>query len=102
MDAEARTPAPGPKIIKRYANRKLYDTVESRYVTLEEIGEMIKQGTEVQIVDREILAGDRYGHAHPSEFTQTQLQAVQQTLSNTKRARRPQRRAHQNRTPLGG
>lgn len=58
--------------------------------------------TEVQIVDREILAGDRYGHAHPSEFTQTQLQAVQQTLSNTKRARRPQRRAHQNRTPLGG
>jgi polyhydroxyalkanoate synthesis regulator protein len=29
-----------PKIIKRYTNRKLYDTVESRYVTLEEIAEM--------------------------------------------------------------
>jgi polyhydroxyalkanoate synthesis repressor PhaR len=40
-----------PKVIKRYTNRKLYDTVESRYVTLDEIAEMIKQGTEVQIVD---------------------------------------------------
>src|SRR3990172_4894600 len=40
-----------PKIIKRYTNRKLYDTVESRYVTLEEIAEMVKQGTEVKIVD---------------------------------------------------
>ena len=40
-----------PKIIKRYTNRKLYDTVESRYVTLDEIAEMVKQGVEVQIVD---------------------------------------------------
>jgi polyhydroxyalkanoate synthesis repressor PhaR len=40
-----------PKIIKRYTNRKLYDTVESRYVTLDEISEMIKAGTEVKILD---------------------------------------------------
>jgi polyhydroxyalkanoate synthesis repressor PhaR len=40
-----------PKVIKRYTNRKLYDTVESRYVTLDEIAEMVKQGTEVRIVD---------------------------------------------------
>jgi polyhydroxyalkanoate synthesis repressor PhaR len=40
-----------PKVIKRYTNRKLYDTVESRYVTLDEIAEMIKQGSEVRIVD---------------------------------------------------
>jgi polyhydroxyalkanoate synthesis repressor PhaR len=39
------------KLIKRYTNRKLYDTVESRYVTLDEIGEMIKQGVELQIID---------------------------------------------------
>ena len=26
-----------PKIIKRYTNRKLYDTVESRYVTLDDL-----------------------------------------------------------------
>ena len=40
-----------PKVIKRYTNRKLYDTVESRYVTLEEIAEMVKGGAEVKIVD---------------------------------------------------
>jgi len=40
-----------PKIIKRYTNRKLYDTVESRYVTLEEIGAMVKAGMEVRIID---------------------------------------------------
>jgi polyhydroxyalkanoate synthesis repressor PhaR len=40
-----------PKVIKRYTNRKLYDTVESRYVTLDEIAEMIKGGTEVKIID---------------------------------------------------
>ncbi len=40
-----------PKIIKRYTNRKLYDTVESRYVTLDEIAEMVKAGTEVRIID---------------------------------------------------
>ncbi|HTN51777.1 MAG TPA: polyhydroxyalkanoate synthesis regulator DNA-binding domain-containing protein [Anaeromyxobacter sp.] len=40
-----------PKIIKRYTNRKLYDTVESRYVTLDEIAEMIKGGGEVKIID---------------------------------------------------
>lgn len=39
------------KVIKRYTNRKLYDTVESRYVTLDEIAEMVKAGAEVQIVD---------------------------------------------------
>jgi polyhydroxyalkanoate synthesis repressor PhaR len=40
-----------PKIIKRYQNRKLYDTSESCYVTLEDISEMIKRGDEVEIID---------------------------------------------------
>ena len=40
-----------PRIIKRYANRKLYDSVESRYVTLEHVGLMVKEGIEVQIID---------------------------------------------------
>src|SRR3954466_10583307 len=40
-----------PKTIKRYTNRKLYDTVESRYVTLDEIAQMIKAGAEVKIID---------------------------------------------------
>ena len=40
-----------PRVIKRYANRKLYDSVESRYVTLEQVGTMVKAGIEVQIID---------------------------------------------------
>ncbi len=48
---EGAAPGREPKIIKRYTNRKLYDTVESRYVTLDEIAEMIKGGQEVKVVD---------------------------------------------------
>lgn len=48
---QASAPSKEPKVIKRYTNRKLYDTVESRYVTLDEIAAMIKEGVEVQIVD---------------------------------------------------
>ncbi len=60
MNSDEQTKSPGgepstvgrePKVIKRYTNRKLYDTVESRYVTLDEIAEMIKAGAEVKIVD---------------------------------------------------
>lgn len=42
-----------PKIIKRYSNRKLYDTERSKYVTLDEIAKMIKAGDEVTIIDNE-------------------------------------------------
>jgi polyhydroxyalkanoate synthesis repressor PhaR len=38
-------------VIKRYSNRKLYDTQESRYVTLDEIEEMIRSGKEISVVD---------------------------------------------------
>jgi polyhydroxyalkanoate synthesis repressor PhaR len=40
-----------PRIVKRYSNRKLYDTVKSRYVTLEEVAQLIKGGLEVKILD---------------------------------------------------
>ena len=40
-----------PKVIKRYTNRKLYDTVESRYVTLQEIAAMIRSGAEIKVID---------------------------------------------------
>jgi polyhydroxyalkanoate synthesis repressor PhaR len=42
---------PDARIIKRYANRKLYDTEHSRYVTLDQISEMIRAGDDVKIVD---------------------------------------------------
>jgi polyhydroxyalkanoate synthesis repressor PhaR len=42
----------GPRrVIKRYSNRKLYDTKGSRYVTLLQIAEMVRDGEEVQIID---------------------------------------------------
>lgn len=39
------------RIIKRYANRKLYDTEKSSYVTLVEILDMVKNGATLQVVD---------------------------------------------------
>ena len=39
------------RLIKRYESRKLYDTEESRYVSLEEIASWIRQGQEVRVVD---------------------------------------------------
>lgn len=39
-----------PRVVKRYSNRKLYDTVESRYVTLPQIA-VVRQGQEVRIID---------------------------------------------------
>jgi polyhydroxyalkanoate synthesis repressor PhaR len=40
-----------PRLIKRYANRKLYDTHLSRYVTLPQIAELVRAGEDVQIID---------------------------------------------------
>jgi polyhydroxyalkanoate synthesis repressor PhaR len=39
-------------VIKKYANRKLYDTFSRRYVTLEVIAELLREGHEVRVVDR--------------------------------------------------
>ena len=39
------------KIIKRYQNRKLYDTQESSYVTLDEIAKMIRNGEDLRVID---------------------------------------------------
>ncbi|MEO7109083.1 MAG: polyhydroxyalkanoate synthesis regulator DNA-binding domain-containing protein [Polyangiaceae bacterium] len=39
------------RIVKRYSNRKLYDTKDIRYVTLLQIAEMVRSGEEVQIID---------------------------------------------------
>ena len=49
------------RVIKRYLNRKLYDTQESKYVTLEQIAEMIKEGSDLKVIenstDEDITAG---------------------------------------------
>jgi polyhydroxyalkanoate synthesis repressor PhaR len=42
-----------PILIKRYANRKLYNTESSRYITLKGIAELLDQGEEVCVIDNE-------------------------------------------------
>lgn len=39
------------RLIKRYESRKLYDTEESRYVSLEDIASWVRDGQEIQVVD---------------------------------------------------
>ena len=38
-------------VIKKYANRRLYDTTGSRYVNLEDIAALVQKGRDVQVVD---------------------------------------------------
>jgi polyhydroxyalkanoate synthesis repressor PhaR len=47
------TTAPERHLIKKYANRKLYDTRTSRYITLEGIAQLVRDGHEIEVVDRD-------------------------------------------------
>lgn len=38
-------------VIKKYENRRLYDTTHSKYVNLEEVAQMVRQGADLQVVD---------------------------------------------------
>lgn len=40
-----------PRLIKRYGSRKLYDTEDSRYVSLEELAGWIREGRQLQVID---------------------------------------------------
>jgi polyhydroxyalkanoate synthesis repressor PhaR len=39
------------RLIRRYANRKLYDTKESRYVTLDQVADFVRAGEEIRVLD---------------------------------------------------
>lgn len=41
-----------PRIINKYPNRRLYDTVISRYITLDEIRQLVLQNVEFQVIDK--------------------------------------------------
>ena len=41
------------RVIKRYSNRKLYDTEDKRYVTLEEVSSLVRGGADVKVLDNE-------------------------------------------------
>ncbi len=53
-------------LIKRYQNRKLYDTTHSIYVTLDDVANMIRQGDEVRVIDNKT-------HDDLSSITLTQI-----------------------------
>ncbi len=40
-----------PRVIKRYESRKLYDTEESRYVSLSELAAWIREGVDIEVID---------------------------------------------------
>lgn len=46
----------GPRVFKKYANRRIYDTHSSSYVTLEELTEVIRKGQEVKVIDAKTKA----------------------------------------------
>lgn len=41
----------GTQVIKKYGNRRLYDTATSAYITLEELAELVRRGADVRVVD---------------------------------------------------
>lgn len=47
---EDRGSAP-PRVIKRYSNRKLYDTKASEYVTLQHLSDLVRAGESIQVID---------------------------------------------------
>jgi len=48
---KAKAKAEGPVVIKKYANRRLYNTQTSSYVTLDHLAAMVKDGTEFEVQD---------------------------------------------------
>ncbi|WP_205910773.1 polyhydroxyalkanoate synthesis repressor PhaR [Paroceanicella profunda] len=57
MDAEKQAPV----VIKKYANRRLYNTSKSTYVTLEHLAEMVREGTDFVVNDAK--SGDDITHS---------------------------------------
>jgi polyhydroxyalkanoate synthesis repressor PhaR len=50
-EAPAETPASPPVVVKKYANRRLYNTESSSYVTLEDLAQMVRQGRMFVVYD---------------------------------------------------
>jgi len=41
----------GPRIIKKYPNRRLYDTASSRYITLTDVRDLVLEGEQIKVMD---------------------------------------------------
>ncbi len=40
------------RVIKRYENRKMYDTENRKYISLEEIANLVRQGVDIKVIDK--------------------------------------------------
>ncbi len=72
-------------LIKRYANRKLYNTETSRYITLKGISKLLEEGEEVRVIDKQtgeditqvalsqILVDNQRAKENPSDTLLTQI-----------------------------
>ncbi len=49
--SEEKAPPPSAVVIKKYANRRLYNTATSTYVTLDDLAVMVKAGTDFTVYD---------------------------------------------------
>ena len=68
----------GIKIVKRYANRKLYDTEESCYVTLRDLVGFVAGGRDVQVIDNR-TKGDITGQTFLQAIVETETDLSSQT-----------------------
>ncbi len=41
------------RVIKRYSNRKLYDTEDKRYITLDQIAELVRDGQDIKVIENQ-------------------------------------------------
>jgi polyhydroxyalkanoate synthesis repressor PhaR len=41
-----------PKLIRKYVNRRLYDTTQSRYVNLEDLRRLVVAGSDIRVVEQ--------------------------------------------------
>lgn len=61
-EPEAATPTPGtPRVLKKYPNRRLYDTSASSYITLADVKQMVLDGFEFEV--RDAKTGDDLTHS---------------------------------------
>ena len=88
------------RVIKRYPNRKLYDTEAKAYVTLDGIAELIRGGADVQVVDHEtgedlttvtlsqiiLELEKKQGHALPKNVLTSLIRTGGDTLDMFKRS----------------
>ena len=77
----------GKVTIKKYANRRLYDTESSTYITLDRLAQMVREGREFEVVDAKTGAKPEAKTAGASDMEQlkAELAALQAKVDRLSR-----------------